>query len=241
MKVVLKYVSPLDMVVESCRTCYDTVDASDSKWTLIKDLRRYNSDQYVLGEKDKKRIQQCIDSGHTSVLEHSLIHYDISDIPRLTLQEFVRHRTGIAYSIQSTRFTLRKDLKNEPSFVLNPKDVWRSGDELWDWERAGKYIEISGIEYIDVQNIEALENVRELVIHNPEIPNDKLKLALPEVYKWKGRVSYNITSLRHFFKLRSAKDAHYIIRELAFRMYDALPEDYKFMFEDCMGETVNGN
>jgi thymidylate synthase (FAD) len=236
MKVVLKYFSPLDMVVESCRTCYDTVDASDSKWTLIKDLRRYNSDQYVLGEKDKKRIQQCIDSGHTSVLEHSLIHYDISDIPRLTLQEFRTHRIGIAYSIQSTRFTLKKDLKNEPSFILNLNYVERHGDENWDWKRAEKYIELVGIEGIDVQNIDALENVRYLAAECPEIPNDKLKLALPEVYKWKGRVSYNITSLRHFFKLRSAKDAHYIIRELAFRMFDCIPDENKFLFKDCMGE-----
>jgi thymidylate synthase (FAD) len=183
-----------------------------------------------LGEKDTKRIQQCIDSGHTSVLEHSLIHYDISDIPRLTLQEFRTHRIGIAYSIQSTRFTLKKDLKNEQTFRIFEGGIVNG----WDRARAEKYIELSGILEIDAQSMEALESVR--ILTHRDIPNDKLKLALPEVYKWKGRVSYNITSLRHFFKLRSAKDAHYIIRELAFRMFDCLPEDYKFLFEDCMGE-----
>ena len=225
MKADLKFITPLNLVVESCRTCYESNWASDSKWTLIKDLRKYNSDQYVLGIKDQELVQQVIDSSHTSVLEHSLIHFEITGMPRFILQEFRTHRIGVSYSVESSRFTLKKKLRNETYISCIEPDI----------ERISKYIYLSGIAEIDVKNVIRLENLREMVIEN-KYPNDKLKMLLPEVFLCVVRVSYNITSLRHFLKLRTGKDAHYLIRELAFMMYDSLPQEYKFLFKDVIGE-----
>ena len=146
-------------------------------------------------------------------------------MPRFILQEFRTHRIGVSYSVESSRFTLKKKLRNETYISCIEPDI----------ERISKYIYLSGIAEIDVKNVIRLENLREMVIEN-KYPNDKLKMLLPEVFLCVVRVSYNITSLRHFLKLRTGKDAHYLIRELAFMMYDSLPQEYKFLFKDVIGE-----
>jgi thymidylate synthase (FAD) len=237
MKVSLKYITPLDLVVDSIRVCYDSQDRSDSKWTLVKDLKRYNSDCYVLGEKDKKLIQQCITNHHESVLRHSLIHFDIKEFPRNSLQQLVRHQVGISFSVKSTRYTLHKDLKLETPFISWNKD--REQDEF-DFKRASKYITLTGDYMIDKWNLSTLDEVIDQLNSSKPPSNDILKNLLPECYNCDLRMSMNIQSLRHGFKVRTPKEAHYLIRGLFFKMYDCLPEDYKFMFEDCLGER-DGN
>ncbi len=44
------------------------------------------------------------------------------------------------------------------------------------------------------------------------------------------QVQFNAQSLQHFILLRSSKDAHYHIRELAIAVYKAIPSDHKFLF-----------
>lgn len=222
MKVNLKFITPLNLVVDSIRTCYSSEWKSDSKWSLIKDLKAYNSDHYELGMKDKELIQKCIESCHESVLRHSLIHFDVSEFPRNILQQVVRHTIGIAYSVQSTRFTLKKDLKEQESFIT---------DGVYDYVRASKFIEIVETPEINEININTLEKVRLMVIAG-NIPNDELKHALPEVYKCNFKVSFNIQSLRHFINFRSASDAHPIIQEFARQLFNQIPLDQKFLFRD---------
>ena len=226
MKVELKFISPLNLVVESIRTCYLSNWKSDSKWVLIKDLKKYNSDHYELGIRDKELIQQCIESCHESVLRHSLIHFEISVFPRSILQQVVRHNVGISYSVQSTRFTLKKQLREELPFI---------SDGIVDYARVEKFIEITNIPEIDDINISTLEKVRQMAVDG-NVPNDKLKNALPEVFKCIYRASYNIQSLRHFLKFRSASDAHYLIRELAKKMFEQIPQDQKFLFTDVFND-----
>jgi len=209
--------------------CYSSNENSDSKWSLIKDLKKYNSDHFELGPKDKERIIVCIKSGHTSTLEHSLIHFEIQRFPRSILQEVVRHRIGISYSVQSTRFTLRKELKK----IITP---FHDGVH-YKFEEASKFIYLTGVDEIDKHNTETLELIRTLV-HHGEIKNDVLKQLLPEAYCCDFRVSYNHRSLRHFLELRSNSDAHYLIRELTKEMYKQIPDDQKFLYQDIMNKTL---
>ena len=96
MKVELKFISPLKLVVDGIRVCYDSEDKCDSTWEK-------------LGDKDKALIETIIQDGHTSTLEHSLITYKFENISRAVLQEISRHRHS-SPSVQSTRYTLKKTM-----------------------------------------------------------------------------------------------------------------------------------
>lgn len=49
--------------------------------------------------------------------------------------------------------------------------------------------------------------------------------------RWKER------SLRNFLSLRSSKRALWEMRELAWKVFAALPDDHQFIFADCMEMT----
>ena len=101
--------------------------------------------------------------------------------------------------------------------------------------RASNYIVLTGDDSVDYMSILALENLRILVANGGA--NDKLKYALPECWKVQLTSTINARSLQIFLKLRSSKAALWEIRELANHLYSVLPEEHKYLFKDCIGES----
>ena len=134
------------------------------------------------------------------------------------LQELARHRLA-SLSVKSTRYTL-KELRGEDGFAQG------------DFENAARYIVLTGNEAVDNASIAALENLR--VILQTPISLDIAKYCLPECYKSELSWSINARSLQNFLALRSSKAALWEIRELAGKIYEALPQEHKFIFQSCM-------
>lgn len=110
MNVTLLHNSPLEAVVKAIRKCYASEGKSDSG-----DIQRHLYYKSELGSKDKALIQRIIKSEHTSTLEHLTFTFDVDGLSRAALQEWSRHRM-MSQSVQSTRYVLQKDLKNESPF-----------------------------------------------------------------------------------------------------------------------------
>ena len=175
------------------------------------------------GEKDQELIDRVGNKfKHASTLEHLVYNFYIKGISRALLQELARHRMA-SPSVKSTRYTL-KELKNEESFDV--KDV----------ERASKYLVMTGVELVDEMSIRALENLRLVLLQG--ISNDKAKYCLPESYKTELTWTINARSLQNFLTLRSDKSALWEIQNLAHALYDALPEEHKYLFS--VKETTMG-
>ena len=167
------------------------------------------------GEKDKELIDRVGNKfKHASTLEHLVYNFYIEGISRALLQELARHRMA-SLSVKSTRYTL-KELKNEESFSSE------------DSERASKYLVLTGVEMVDEMSIKALENLRLVLIEG--ISNDKAKYCLPESYKTELTWTINARSLQNFLTLRSDKSALWEIQNLAHALYNALPEEHKYLF-----------
>lgn len=167
------------------------------------------------GEKDKELIDRVGNKfKHASTLEHLVYNFYIEGISRALLQELARHRMA-SLSVKSTRYTL-KELKNEESFSSK------------DSERAAKYLVLTGVEMVDEMSIRALENLRLVLVEG--ISNDKAKYCLPESYKTELTWTINARSLQNFLTLRSDKSALWEIQNLAHALYDALPEEHKYLF-----------
>ncbi len=152
---------------------------------------------------------------HSSTLEHLVYSFYIAGVSRALLQELARHRIA-SLSVKSTRYTL-KELKNEPPFSL-------SGDG------ASKYIVLTRNEAVDRASINALENLRQLIADGVAL--DAAKYALPECYKTELTYTINARSLQNLLSLRSSKAALKEFRELSKAIFNAIPNNHRFIFAE---------
>lgn len=208
MKVTLLHFTPLNICSNAIRTCWQSFDKGDNG-----------------GEKDLALIDRVGNKyKHSSTLEHLYYNFYISGISRACLQELARHRMA-SLSVKSTRYTL-KELKSEASFLpINEANL----------ARADKFIVKTKDTEIDSMLVIALENLR-LLTQNKS--NDIAKYAMPECYKTELSWSINARSLQNFLSLRSAKSALWEIRNLVSAIFEALPEEHKFIFNTCIAEST---
>jgi thymidylate synthase (FAD) len=173
------------------------------------------------GEKDRELIDRVGNKfKHASTLEHIVYNFYVEGISRALLQELARHRMA-SLSVKSTRYTL-KELKDEEPFSIDHK------------ERAEKYLVMTDVEMVDEMSIRALENLRTVLVSG--ISNDRAKYCLPESYKTELTWSINARSLQNFISLRSDKAALWEIRDLAHSVFETLPEDHRYLFENSIKE-----
>ena len=209
-EVTLLHYTPLEVCVNAIRTCWQSFDKSDN-----------------CGEKDLALIDRVGNKNkHSSTLEHLYYNFYIKGISRACLQELARHRIA-SYSVKSSRYTI-KELKDEASFLpLDSQNI----------ERARKFIVLCKNERVNEASIKALENLRILTAEG--ISNDLVKFCMPESYKTELSWSINARSLQNFLSLRSPKTALWEIRNLAKTIFEALPQEHKYIFTPHLWQESN--
>jgi thymidylate synthase (FAD) len=228
MKVILLNNTPLWIASQAIRNCHDSHNKSDTihkgdriLHSGLKEQGEHPAEETIIGEKDKALIDRVGNKmKHASTLEHLYYNFQIEGISRAVLQELSRHRIA-SLTVKSTRYTL-KELKDEEPF--------RSIEA--DRERVEKYCVLVKNHKVDSAICLALDELRDLV--KSGISNDKAKYCLPESYKTSLTWSINARSLINFLSLRSDKSALWEIRDLARAVFEALPDDHKYLFKDCM-------
>lgn len=127
------------------------------------------------------------------------------------LIELSRHTQGVNLAVKSTRYCTKGSVDNIE-------------------------VDYSGNTDVDMLIAKHITKIVELIKSNPSIGNDQLKLLLPQAFVYQFQVQFNAQSLQHFLKLRTAKGAHFQIREYAMALYNAIPESHKFLFEDSLAK-----
>lgn len=183
----------------------------------------YGNEPHSDSEKVKARINRVANvSKHSSTIEHISYSLDITGISRACLIELSRHRLA-SYTVKSSRYTLQ-ELKKEQPF-----DIVRIAN---DGVKASKYIVLTGDEDVDNMSILALENVRRMVLEGK--PNDIAKYCMPECFKTSLVMTINARSLQNFLELRSSKHALWEIQLLAKAMYEVIPDEHKFLYDNII-------
>jgi thymidylate synthase (FAD) len=118
------------------------------------------------------------------------------------LLEMTRHRMA-SYACQSSRYTL-----NKTDIVFEP----------------------TGHEVVD----NMLNHWKALIMSQVEngVSNEITSLMLPQAFQYNWTVQFNARSLKNFLELRMASSAHYHIRDVANEMFDSIPDDMKYLFEE---------
>jgi thymidylate synthase (FAD) len=217
----LLHITPLWVAVKGTRTCWGSQSKSDTV-------------NGICGPKDRELLARVGNKfKHGSILESITMNFYLKT-DRATLQELARHRHQ-SLSVRSSRYTLG-ELKKESPFIhydgSKRSDAFITDD---DYNRASKYITFTDNSDVDGASMYALENLRKLI--SSGVSNDIAKFAMPESYKTELTSTWNARSLQNFLKLRSAKSALWSIRKLANEMYAAIPEEYVYLFKDCMENT----
>nr|QGT50302.1 flavin-dependent thymidylate synthase [uncultured Helicobacter sp.] len=204
-QITLLHFTPIHICSNAIRTCWQSFAKGDNG-----------------GEKDKELIDRVGNKyKHASTLEHLYYNFYIKGISRACLQELARHRLT-SLSVKSSRYTL-KELRNVPSFLPVNEE---------NFARAEAFVVFTNNEKVNIASLKALENLREIL--HEGISNDLAKFAMPESYRTELSWSINARSLQNFLSLRTSKSALWEIQDLAKAIFEALPDDHRFIFEDCI-------
>lgn len=180
----------------------------------------HNSHKWEVGS-EEKFIRHLIKSGHLGVLEHIVFTFHISEISRNLTHQLVRHRMA-SYLQMSSRH-----VKPEKYGYITPDSVLENTKEISPCLGRG-YNKNCADAYRDVMNY-ALHFYDILI--DMGIPIEDARYLLPSGYFTHITMTMNMRSLRHFLKLRMAKDAQWEIRELANIIYNMINEIYPMFLE----------
>lgn len=229
MKIKLLHHSPLWLASHGCRMSHDNHDKSDTTDVQMNPTAYCIDDCYMerngeAGAKDKELIARVGNKlKHKSVLEQLVYWFDIDGISRGCLQELARHRTA-RLTVKSSRYTL-KELKDNCSFY----NTSPTGIE-WRWDEVEKFCVLTGRIAVDENIARALSTLQYAL--EDGISNDIAKYCLPEAFKTRLQWQIDGRNLQNFLELRTSKDALWEIQNLARAVYDALPSEHRYLYEE---------
>ena len=173
----------------------------------------YKSEGAIKDGSAEKFVRAIIKSGHESVLEHVSLSVRFT-VDRGISHEIVRHRIA-SYSQESTRYcNYGKDkFGNELTFIR--PCFWEDGPKYKAWRGMCETAEAC---YLSLISFGA----------KPE----EARSVLPNSLKTELIMTANAREWRHFLRLRTARDAHPQIREVACPLLAELKERIPVVFDD---------
>jgi thymidylate synthase (FAD) len=166
-------------------------------------------------------LRGCIKRGHESILEHESISVDVIT-SRDVLAEWTRHRIGVAYSVESTRYVNYKE-GMEFIYPIEYDDI--------NTKNCSDYDPIMVRERTFRDACETSAHFYSEMIKNGAKPQEA-RAVLPQALKVNMKVTMNIRAWRHFFELRCAPSAHPNIKEIAIAILFEFRKKMLPLFED---------
>ena len=189
----------------AARTCYGRIEYPDADDTDI--------------AKHRDLITRIYRQGHWSVFEHGHIQARIR-CDRGVSHELVRHRIGVSFLQESTRYTRYKDTIQ---FILP-----------WWWDDATTAAE----DYQHISRRQLFEGAcraaavtYERMLNTGAAPQ-AARAVLPNALATNLFLTTNIRELFHILSLRLSPAAHPDMRVVMQLLYEALATHYPFMFRE---------
>lgn len=150
-------------------------------------------------ESTARFIQNRVQEGHESIIEHASASFEISGISRACSHQIVRHRIA-SYSQESQRYVDMSD----PEWVV-PGDIAADPEAVAIWEGSL------------AQTQEAYRRLRER-----GIKKEDARFLLPNAAATRMIMTANFRELLHMFRIRIAPDAQWEICQVCVQMLEAV-------------------
>lgn len=174
----------------------------------------YKSEERITEDSARKFVKNILKSGHESVIEHEKITVRII-CDRGVSHEIVRHRIA-SYSQESTRYcNYNQDRFGKELTFIQPLFWDENTEEYKIWLRTMQMIE---------------DNYNELI--EKGVQPQEARSILPNSLKTEIIVTMNLREWRHFFKLRTALNAHPQMREIACAILGEFQKMVPVIFDD---------
>ncbi len=187
----------------------------------------------ITEETSKKFVRMLIKNGHESVLEHSNVTVQFTNVSRGFTHELVRHRLA-AFSQESTRYVdyakegTGPDLENfQIKCIVPPHCDENRKVQLED----GRMMSIS-----DMFN--EYEKFYRALRKSGWAPQDA-RQVLPIGTKSQIVISANFREWRHIFEMRTQKAAHWEIRKVLCDLLETFQEIIPVVFDDFVEAGVD--
>jgi thymidylate synthase (FAD) len=171
----------------------------------------YQSFDRMNEESTAKFISMIIKRGHTSVLEHAVATFRISDVSRAFSHQFVRHRLA-SYTQKSQRYVS----EDEFDFVI-PDSIKQNEDALNIFTNI----------MLDIKKAYVL-------LQEFNIRNEDARFVLPMACTTEIVVTANFREWRHIIGLRTDKAAQWEIRAVCMDILKILQEKAPSCFGDLI-------
>ena len=179
-------------------------------------------------------INNILESGHGSVLEHVNYGVIVTGVSRSLTHEWVRHRAGWAYSQRSQRYVDESNL----TVVIPP--IFQELQEEDIFKEA-----VESLEHLYGQ---VYDNLDAQVFREPESRTERRKglrqasrAVLPNAAETQIYVTGNVRAWRHFLELRGSRYADAEIRRLAVALANVLKEESPLLFGDVEVGSLSGD
>ncbi len=195
----------------------------------------YQSNKEVTEETAKKFIRMILKRGHESVIEHSYMTVEFSNLCRGFTHEQVRHRLT-AISQESTRYVDYDKVGEGPDLerfqlrcVVPPHRDENKKVLLED----GRWMSIT-------EMFTEIEKFYRGLRRDGWVPQDA-RQVLPIGTKSQIVISANFREWRHIFTMRTAKPAHWEIRRIMCNLLEYLKPILSPIFDDFQEAGVDGS
>lgn len=180
----------------------------------------YKSESKITDGSAVRFVRNLIKKGHESVIEHEKISVKII-CDRGVSHEIVRHRLA-SYSQESTRYCNYCDEKFGKELTFICPVFWKEDKEkMCVWE----------------ESMQQIEDTYNKLISLGAQPQEARSI-LPNSLKTEIIVTMNLREWRHFFRLRTAKQAHPQMRQIAIALLTELADRMPVIFEDIVVENI---
>lgn len=174
----------------------------------------YKSEASISDGSAELFVRNLIKRGHESVLEHISITVKVI-CDRGVSHEIVRHRIA-SYTQESSRYcNYSKGAFNGEITVIEPSFWKRDTYQYNSWKTAAEMAEKSYM----------------IMIQNCATPQEA-RSVLPNSLKTELVMTMNLREWRHFLKLRTAKNAHPQMREVAGMILKEFKDKMPVIFDD---------
>lgn len=199
---------------------------------IMKNIERamrtcYKSEGQMTEDSYKRLLGMAVSSGHESVMEHEKISVRlITDVG--AYKDLTRHRTGVAFSIESTRWCnyARDKFDNNIKFMkpVFYVDSWQ--DKSYEGSA------MSDEEYKSYLWYDCMEDIEQkyLTMAKAGAKPDELRMLLPHSTAAELVMTCNIREWRHILSLRTQKNVHPSIRQVLIPLLIRFQEDMPELF-----------
>lgn len=200
--------NPLELIYSAFRQCYSPGFVGDMWPRLLSGE--------ISKDKQNKLIENILESGHDSPIEHVSFSFAVSGISRALSHQLVRHRIA-SYSQQSQRY-VSEDAGFE--YVL-PPSIAKIPEAREEYEALMEHIQ---------SKYELLQGFLESDMGKGEKTSQDARFVLPNASETKMVVTMNCRSLINFFELRCCERAQWEIRKMAWKMLKLVRSELPIVF-----------